>query len=157
MKNMATKTFNLLILLLLIICLGGCGKLVEVPVIVMPPLTEPMIFDKDIIGKWELVAEGPDEDKIAPVEANGNYSEYLPNGEYRIFSSETNSYYEFKFAYQTDSRFLYLYYLDNSDGVNDRIYEYTIISRDTLKLKYVRGIVPAIAGFPLIYIYQRIK
>ena len=150
---MVTKKINLLILLLIAIGLGGCGKLV-----VMPPLIgEPMIFDKDIIGKWELIAEGPDEDGIVPVEANGNYSEYLPNGEYRIFSSETNSYYEFKFAYQTDSRFLYLYYLDNSDGVNDRIYEYTIISRDTLKLKYVRGIVPAIAGFPLIYIYQRIK
>ena len=111
-----------------------------------------MIFDKDIIGKWELVAEGPDEDGIVPVEASEVYIECLPNGEYK------NSYWrDSKHIYQTDSLFLYLYYLDNSDAVNDHIYEYAIINSDTLKLKHVYGVVPAIPGFPLIYIYQRIK
>jgi predicted small lipoprotein YifL len=170
---------NLLCLLavLLIIGLGSCGQKdpppvenppVEVPgdttevprdTIVMPPLIgEPMIFNKDIIGKWERIAEGPDEDRIAQVEANGNYMEYLPNGEYRSFSSRTNSFYgEFKFIYQTDSLFIYVYYLDNSDGFNDEIYKYAIINSDTLKLKHVYGVVPDIPGFPLIYIYQRIK
>jgi hypothetical protein len=140
MKTMVTKKINLLIFLLLIIGLGGCWQKDS------PPAEDP-----DIIGKWELVAEGPNEDKIAPVEANESYWEFLPNGEHKGYGADA------KYTYQTDGVFLYLYYLDNSDGVNDRIYEYTIISRDTLKLKYVRGIMLDRPNEPFIFIYQRIK
>jgi predicted small lipoprotein YifL len=169
------KNLSCLLAALLIIGIGGCGQkdlppaedppvvipgdtievpgdTIEVPggTIVMPPLTgEPVIFDKDIIGKWEKIAEGPDEDRIVSVEASGVYIECLPNGEYK------NSYWrDSQHIYQTDSLFLYLY-ADHPN--NNFIDKYTIINRDTLKLTYVRGNIPARADYPLIYIYQRIK
>ena len=178
---METKKLNLLILLLLIISLGGCGQkdpppvedppvevprdttevprdttevprdTVEIPrdPIVMPPLLgEPMIFNKDIIGKWNLIARGPDEDNIVEIEASGIYREFLPNGVHQGYWGDS------KQIYQTDSLFLYLY-ADHPD--NNFIDKYTFINRDTLKLTYVQGNKPDIMGLPLIYIYQRIK
>jgi predicted small lipoprotein YifL len=171
------KRILFLLATLLIIGLGGCGQkdlppaeeppvvipgdtievpgdTIEVPggTIVMPPLTgEPVIFDMDITGKWERIAEGPDEDRIVPVEANGSYREFLPNGVHQGYWADS------KQIYRTDSLFLYLYFLDNSDGVNDRIYKYAIINRDTLKLKHVYGIIATSMNTPEIFIYQRIK
>ncbi|GHV49330.1 hypothetical protein FACS1894181_07960 [Bacteroidia bacterium] len=164
---MATQKLKLLFLLLIIIGLGGCGQKdpppvkeppIEVPgdTVVMPPQTgEPVIFDKDIIGKWELIAEGPEEDQIKSVESNGDYKEFSPDGEYRYFSSVINGFGNAKRNYQLDSTFLYLYYVGNAD--NDYIYEFAFINKDTLKLTYVQGIKSDIMDYPTIQIHKRIK
>jgi hypothetical protein len=101
-----------------------------------------------IIGKWEKIAEGPDEDRIVPIETDGSYREFLPNGEHK-------GYWHSEYTYQIDSVFLYLYCV--GIPINDFIYEYAFINRSTLKLTYVRGNIPNRADYPIICIYQRIK
>jgi hypothetical protein len=149
---MTTKKFNLLILLLLIIGLGGCGKLVEVPddTIPMPPLIgDPIILNKDIIGKWKLVAEEREGNQIIPVEADG-YIEYLASGDIQ-FSSDGSG--DIRKAYQIDNAYLYEYI----DVVYPYfVYEYTFINEDKLKLKEVASIIFKML-YPYYRIYERIK
>ncbi|GHV49332.1 hypothetical protein FACS1894181_07970 [Bacteroidia bacterium] len=169
-KYMPTKRFNLLILLLIIIGLGSCGQkdpppvedppivipgdTIEVPrdTVVMPPQTgEPVIFDKNIIGKWEMIAEEHEENRIVPVETDGSYMEFLGNGVLLFFPSGYGE------TYQTDSVYLYRYfrYIDEI-ALPHLIYEYTLINRDTLKLKEFYSVDKRML-YPYLFIYQRKK
>jgi hypothetical protein len=47
-------------------------------------------------------------------------------------------------------------YIHKRDG-GFHVYEHSFINTDTLKLKYVYGLVPAIMGTPLVWIYKRLK
>ncbi|GHV49338.1 hypothetical protein FACS1894181_07990 [Bacteroidia bacterium] len=169
-KYMPTKRFNLLILLLIIIGLGSCGQkdpppvedppivipgdTIEVPrdTVVMPPQTgEPVIFDKNIIGKWELVAEEREGNRIIPVETDGNYMEFLTNGKLRFFIASENGFAETRITYSMDSVNLYWYIVDTY-----YVYEYTFINENKFKLKEVASGVWRML-YPYFRIYQRIK
>jgi hypothetical protein len=106
--------------------------------------------EEAIIGQWEEIAFGVDEDHINQVEVITGYIEFLPDGEYRIFPNLI----DFTYTYQIDGIYLYLH---ASIPSSDYTYEYKFINRNTLQLKYVQGIIPDIMNFPRVYIYRRIK
>jgi hypothetical protein len=105
-----------------------------------------------IIGKWELVAEEQEGNRIIPVEADG-YIEYLANGELR-FSSDGSG--EGKWTYQIDSVYLYRYNSSDDLKIPKVIHKYTFINRNTLMLKEARTAEYKMPS-PYFSIYQRIK
>ena len=138
MKNLIVLATAITILLP---CLWSCEK------------NEPIIFDQAIIGKWKLVAEEQEGNRIIPVEADG-YIEYLANGEVRSFIASENRFSETSMTYQIDSVNLY-WYMD--DIVTPYfIYEYTFNNRNELKLKEFYSVNKRML-YPYPFIYERIK
>jgi hypothetical protein len=115
----------------------------------LPPDEDP---SKDIIGKWELVAEEQEGNRIVPLEPDG-YIEYLANGELISFIASENRFGEIRTTYQIDSVYLYEYI--DADYPHF-VYEYVFINEDKLKLKEVSYNVWKIL-YPYFRIYQRIK
>jgi hypothetical protein len=108
-----------------------------------------------ILGKWELIAQGPNVNDIKPVEPNGSYSEYFSDGKMISFSFETNK--SFEYTYKVDSKFLCRYFEYNHE---QEYAEYEYNFRDNqLRLIYVRGSVPIemIYGRPMVFIYRHKK
>jgi hypothetical protein len=108
-----------------------------------------------IIGKWELIAEGYDEEHMNHYnQSYGDYIEFLPDGRYMSFLISQGLRERF---YKIDSNYLYV----STDPVNprgdDRIWKYEFLNRNKLKWTYVAG--PIAFKWPptLIYIYKRKK
>jgi hypothetical protein len=113
-----------------------------------------------ILGKWELVALGHDEDNIKPIDqafivAGAPTMEFLSDGGilrvYYFYAPENPE----ENSCRIDSEFLYINYEeDYQHGRFD--YKYSFYE-NKLKLVLVHGIITDIFGYPIIYIYQRKK
>ncbi|MDR2775081.1 MAG: hypothetical protein LBC19_10160 [Tannerella sp.] len=104
--------------------------------------------EEAIIGKWKLIKSGIDEEHLKPVDLD-SWHEYHPD---KTMYDDINS---LQFTYYMDQECLYRH-LTRGDQL--WVYEYKFTDKkNTLTLKYRSGVIPTIYGFPLVYIYRRIK
>ena len=97
-----------------------------------------------ILGKWELVAKGINENELQQVVSDGSYIEFLPDGKMIEYFSETDEYLEE--TYYIDSEYLVR---------NDNIFCHYAFDKNKLKLSDIKG-----AEYVLnlnMFIYQRLK
>jgi hypothetical protein len=107
-----------------------------------------------ILGKWELIEQGRDEDNMKAVTSTGGYIEFLSNGNMHHYDPVTQEY-SGEQMYKIDSKFLYYNY---EKGIDERFVNKHHFYEDKLKLTYVSGgNIPDIYGIPCIFIYKRIK
>ena len=112
-----------------------------------------------IIGKWELIAQGyydaynNNAIVINPVENNGRYVEFLPNGKMKRPYFFMGEIVEEEYPYKIDEQFLYENYIDEE---NTFIYKYEL-DNDKLTLDCIYGKIPDIPNPTVITIYQQLK
>ena len=107
--------------------------------------------EEAILGKWMLIAYGPNERNLTYIEPDNNiYKEFHPNGTQSEYSPALDA--TFYWTYRLDAKCLYI---NEDDEVNCRIFKYKLTG-NRLKLTYVRGIVLGTVN-TTIWIYKRKK
>ena len=106
-----------------------------------------------ILGRWELIAKGSDENSIKPVEPNGAYIEFLSEGISRSYYPEVDDFYYT--MYKIDKKFIYYYSYEKPPDQAPFEYRYSI-SKGLLKMTFIKGgLIDWTPGGPTtIYIYQ---
>jgi hypothetical protein len=113
-------------------------------------------YQEAILGKWELIETGQDENSMKPVKSTGSYLNFLQNNKMQHYDPITNEY-DIEQTYKIDSKFLYYHY---ENGINNSVlYKYHFYE-DKLKLTIVSANFTDIFrpdGIPFVVIYKRIK
>jgi hypothetical protein len=157
---MKTKHFYTILLSIFCFFIVGCtdNKDIEDVEDIEEECIEIKNYQEAILGKWELIEQGRDEDNMKPITSTGNYKygdymEFFSTGMMGFYNPETTEYYN-HYSYRIDSLFLYE---DPNTGQFPWIYKHCFYKKDKLKLTFVSGVMLDLPGLPLIFVYKHIK
>ncbi|NDW12296.1 hypothetical protein D0T50_05255 [Bacteroides sp. 214] len=109
-------------------------------------------YENKIIGKWQLVEEGPDEGNLKAVK-NKVILEYFSNGTFKRDVADEDVAKE-GYNYTIDSKHLYHYWGNDENPIGIHSYHFF---NNKLRTKLIYGQVPMYMGYPYVKIYTRIK